>query len=1239
MATIGALVYKLGLDVSELTENVKTANSKLDGLATGAKTVGKVLAGAFAVSSIASAVTAFTDLAGSLTDLSAKTGIGVEALQKYKFAAEQTGTTLDAMTSAVFKLQANLGKGGNDIAAVLKGMGLSLQELQRLSPEDQFAAVADSLGKVTNQSDFARAGIALFGKGFGEIAPTLRQGFSELADQAARFGLVLDEQTIAAGDEFGDMMDVLKAQGIALIAQVLKPLLPMLTALAQGFAQVAAVIGQVLGKALEWVMWAFLQAGKYIDLFLAGVADAATKIPLLGKHLGFAAGAAEWFRNDAAKADEALAKLGQSSATTGPKIGGLTPPLLGAGHAAKKTKTDLEQLAESVQKFATQLDAATKGGRATLYLAEFGKEIENVVAKSRALGVAVPEALAKAADLSFITRTLAQAGEDISQLARKIWDDVAKAAEEAGKRTNAAWAKAMTALGSLTSSVLGRTTSVLDQELAQVADWARETTDALRAAGIEDQAIFDAIAAEASQRMAQIRQDHADMTQEMADDVERYGATFRDVVSQIPLIFQAAFRDGGGGWAQALKTIFINLGTVLLNDAKGLGQKLAEMFVRWFGLNAGAALSAMLPGILQAFSGDLMAGLANMSNQIADWAIKNRESLSGIGKGVGVAAAGVGAYFTGFNVGQSTGSKAKGMAAGAAQGALVGTMIMPGIGTAVAALAGLIGGYLGARKAAEKARKAFLESAGGLDKVREMAEYADFNLNTLLTSKKKNVVEAEIKKLEEAIKKTQERVAKLLTDLTALGSSGGVMSAEFFKRLAKDADKDEVKKAVKDYLSQQTDRGLAAIDRMLKSNAPLTSGALKGMAGAAASFYQQLLELGVPMTEALGKVGEIVDALSAKLSAAGLSGGAAFDQLREMAALAKDQIAGPLLQSISDTTELLVSLANTGWISPQTFTDLASQIGASWAKLEQEGKNTDAAFAAIVPDLQKLWEMQKRFGYAVDETTQRMIDQAVANGQVGEQFMSAQDRSAAALEKLLGRFDLLLQAMGVQVPAAMDTMVGAITDGIDRIPSGIPIRLELTGADELLRNVPADLPAYASGGIAWSPQVARVAEKEPEAIIPLSKLGAIAEGIEQIGGRLTGSVGRNFDSIEQLVARFQSYVERVTQSTADKMISVGEKLLRSDGKPGSPTEIDGEIIGASLQDALKRLDHWSTGSQGGEVKQVALTVQLQGGVGLTEDQLRSLEEQGTRIGKAIAASAWRNESGLRLELQHALGVA
>lgn len=152
---------------------------------------------------VGAAVSAATQLGSKITDLAAKTGLSTDAVQEFGFAAEQTGSSMEAVAQSTVILQKNIAGGSK----VFQQLGLDLANLRSLSPEQQFLAVADAIRKIDDPAKQAQAALQAFGRSGAELLPAIRQGFGDLAAEARNLGLVLDKDAVAAGDRFGDSMD------------------------------------------------------------------------------------------------------------------------------------------------------------------------------------------------------------------------------------------------------------------------------------------------------------------------------------------------------------------------------------------------------------------------------------------------------------------------------------------------------------------------------------------------------------------------------------------------------------------------------------------------------------------------------------------------------------------------------------------------------------------------------------------------------------------------------------------------------------------------------------------------------------------------------------------------------------------------------------------------------------------------------------------------------------------------
>lgn len=266
------------------------------------------VSGALAGLGIYSAISGFAELTGQLTDLSAKTGIGVEALQRLKYAAEQNGGTLEQVTGAISKLGANLAGGNQSAVGALDALGLKFSDIRNMAPDQAFTTIADAISKIPDPMAQSKLAMDLFGKSGADLLPMMKGNLSETAEAASRLGIVLSEEAVRAGDEFGDTLGSLASVGKACIAQVLEPMVPALT-------MVAEWLGQKLPSAVKFVKdaltlglgRAFLDAKIWINEFILGVAEGVNKIPLLGEKIGFSSDTIAGLRSNVDNAKDALA--------------------------------------------------------------------------------------------------------------------------------------------------------------------------------------------------------------------------------------------------------------------------------------------------------------------------------------------------------------------------------------------------------------------------------------------------------------------------------------------------------------------------------------------------------------------------------------------------------------------------------------------------------------------------------------------------------------------------------------------------------------------------------------------------------------------------------------------------------------------------------------------------------------------------------------------------------------------
>ena len=198
-------------------------------------------------STITSVSSQITSLVGSvntsldtLNDFSARTGIGVEALQGYSLAAKLAGVDTEQFGTAVQKLAVNIGKAtpGDALDKSLRRVNLSVQELRALAPEQQFSAIGQAIAQLPTAADRAAASVEIFGKQGAALAPLFREGaasLEELKARADRLGIIVNETQIENVAAMNDGFDLVRATVEGIIGQVTGNLAPAVTAVTDEF--------------------------------------------------------------------------------------------------------------------------------------------------------------------------------------------------------------------------------------------------------------------------------------------------------------------------------------------------------------------------------------------------------------------------------------------------------------------------------------------------------------------------------------------------------------------------------------------------------------------------------------------------------------------------------------------------------------------------------------------------------------------------------------------------------------------------------------------------------------------------------------------------------------------------------------------------------------------------------------------------------------------------------------------
>lgn len=186
----------------------------------------KLLRGAFAVGSLgglASFVTSTAAVADELAKAAVKAGVTGEAISELAYAGKLAGVELSDLSNALRFMQTNLSKassGAVENQKTMAALGLQLEELRDLKPDEQFELLADRIASLRDPADRARAATEVFGKAGANLLPLFSEGAEGIRrarEEAEKLGYSFSTKTLQDLEAANDAAEKLRLsfQGLA----------------------------------------------------------------------------------------------------------------------------------------------------------------------------------------------------------------------------------------------------------------------------------------------------------------------------------------------------------------------------------------------------------------------------------------------------------------------------------------------------------------------------------------------------------------------------------------------------------------------------------------------------------------------------------------------------------------------------------------------------------------------------------------------------------------------------------------------------------------------------------------------------------------------------------------------------------------------------------------------------------------------------------------------------------------
>jgi len=235
-----AQMQKIGNSTNNMSATFKKA-----GLAITALGVGMAIA-------LGKMVTSYAEAGDEVAKMAHRTGLGTEALSELRHVANITGTDLTSIEKAVRTMTGAIVDADEGMTTYIRAferIGLSIEDLIGLSPEEQFWKIARAIGDLEDETLKVATAADIFGRAGTQLLPMMDEtgdSIDALRQEAHDLNLVFSEESAAAAESFQDSKTRLVGAFQGMFFSLAEQLMPTL----EGFIN---LIKDVITKITDWM--------------------------------------------------------------------------------------------------------------------------------------------------------------------------------------------------------------------------------------------------------------------------------------------------------------------------------------------------------------------------------------------------------------------------------------------------------------------------------------------------------------------------------------------------------------------------------------------------------------------------------------------------------------------------------------------------------------------------------------------------------------------------------------------------------------------------------------------------------------------------------------------------------------------------------------------------------------------------------------------------------------------------
>lgn len=264
--TLGTLKVLLMGDSTNLEKTLKGARKGVDTFKGYALQAAGAIGVAFSFTAAIQGLNKFYNKLDEIGKRSSALGVTAEYYQKMDYAAERTGSSLDQIYEAMFKVKKLAGDariGNADARSTFAALGIDVEALDKLGTGELFDLVNKRLAEMPSALERNAYGAKLMGESFGKMSNYLKD-YVALGDEAQQKGFIIDAEQVKEVEALKDAFtDVGKSVEIAVAKLVsMSGITGKLLAYAEGLTAMAGGTEEAEQRAGYLNTNQMLEAGK-----------------------------------------------------------------------------------------------------------------------------------------------------------------------------------------------------------------------------------------------------------------------------------------------------------------------------------------------------------------------------------------------------------------------------------------------------------------------------------------------------------------------------------------------------------------------------------------------------------------------------------------------------------------------------------------------------------------------------------------------------------------------------------------------------------------------------------------------------------------------------------------------------------------------------------------------------------------------------------------------------------------